>query len=210
MKRDALEFVCPKCGAGVGARCRNYRGRACAPHGGRVPRHVPNVRPLAEYQDAANTRNEVRKAALLAYLEAVAKCGHYQGARYARWRVKDRSGARPDRLIFVVMRPGLAGWRDREGRTVEEIDADGETLGPPFQGFEPMGRGNEAAPYVFPFRWERRFEAIEVPEVTPAEQLHAAAEKRRAKELARQAAEAEQLEAWKMRNETPPLFGEAE
>lgn len=207
MKKHATDYPCPKCDAGPGAKCRNYLGKACAPHSGRLPKHVPNVQDLAEIEERVRVRQDIRRAALLAWTDAVSKCGHFAGARYGRWRLVDRTGARPDQLIYVVMRPGVSGWRDRQGRTVEDLDGDYETLGPPFLGFAPLGK-DETAPHGFPFRWERRFEAIEVPEVMTAQELHDAARARREKALAKQETAAADLAAWKARNVPASLFAD--
>lgn len=202
---ELLARPCPKCEAGPGARCHNAKGRPCRMHKERKPRHVPNVQPVEEIRGRVEKRNEIRTAALMAYMEAVSRCGHYEGARYGRWRLKDRTGAQADRLVFVVMRPGVSGWRDRQGRTIEEIDSDGERLGPPFEAYYRQLPG-DTQPGGFGFRWMRNFESIEVPAVASAEKLHAAAQKRRDKELARQKAEAERLAEWKRQNVPASLF----
>lgn len=44
----ALSVACPRCRAGAGAVCRNYKGHAQAPHGGRVDAARAGAGRLAE------------------------------------------------------------------------------------------------------------------------------------------------------------------
>jgi hypothetical protein len=208
-KVSPLDFPCPKCRAGIGAKCHNYRGRPCAPHRQRKPQHVPNVQPREAYEESEAARRAIAGAHARHLAQAVAVCGWFPEAQYARWTFKDRTGALPDVIVYRCYRPG----GDRRGpdatgtpEYAEQFPGHAERLGPPFIAHYTNKPGGDDSPGGFGFRWENSFGSIEVPEVRTAAELEAAAEKRRAKALAKQAAEAADLAAWRERNETPSLF----
>lgn len=202
-KVDPLAVPCPKCNAGVGARCRNYKNRPCAPHRQRKPVHIPNVQPAEVYADGEATRRAVAGKHATELARAVSACGWFPGATYGRWTFRDRTGARPDVVVYRCYRPGVP-------RGHEEYAADfpghAERLGPPFVAFYTNRPGGDDSPGGFGLRWESSWGSIEVPAVRTAAELRAAAEKRRAKAVARQAADAAALAEWKRKNEPPSLF----
>lgn len=174
-----------------------------------VPR-VPNVQADGVYRESAESRAAIAKRQLLAWMEAVSVCGPGATA-YGRWRLKDRSGAKPDVLVSCCQRPGQGGWLPRYEDLVPDHN---ERLGPPFIAY-PRPRWEPPGPAGFGFRWMVCFESIELYQPATADELKAAAERRRAKGAEKAAAvEAEnarklaELEEWTRRNVTPDLFPE--
>ncbi len=199
---DPLTFKCPKCDAAPGVKCRNYRGQACAPHGGRAPKHIPNVQPAEAYQESEESRRAIAGVHAQHLARAVSACGWFPDAKYARWTFKDRTGARPDVVVYKAYRPhtprGPADY-------AAEFPGHDEKMGPPFLAFYTQKPG-DTSPGGFGFRWESSFGSIEVPAVRTAAELQAAAEKRRGKALAQAEADAAEQAAWKARNVAPSLF----
>lgn len=201
-KVKPLGLRCPRCDAGPGRRCLNHKGRPCKPHKERRHVHIPKVDRPESYAESERSRTEIRHAALREFMVAVSHCGAGATA-YARIRYKDRTGREPDRVFYVCRRPTFRSWCMKDGRQVDEAFPQFvyEELPIPYCLYG--GRGQVIGPG---YRWENRFEFIHAPEVQSAEQLQAAAEKRRAKALAKQQAEAERLAEWKRRNVAPSLF----
>ena len=170
-----------------------------AEHRERKPKHVPRVQDLAEIGERVAVREAVRERAAADLAAAVAACG--PGAlAYGRWTYTDRTNPARVVVVYCCRRPGVSGWVGEATPWADEL------LGPPFLGFAPLGQAREAEPFGFGRRWDSYWTACEVPDVATAADLRAAAEKRQAKALAKQADEAAALAAWKARNVPASLF----